>query len=497
VYIANGASSGGAILEVSFSGGVSDLDIPGLINPQGLAVDAAGNLYFSDLGAHTLGLVQNGGTVLAFAGSGAASDSADSGPAALAGIASPLGVAYDGAGNVYVADSSETAANGGLILKINGTQADMVFGSVPSGQTSSPTRVTLLNTGAGTVEITSDVLGGVNMADFTLGEECELQLPPAGSCDLSATFKPSLLGAENATLTLTAKTPGGSSSTLTVQLSGTGGAQQQAAAPTFNPPAGTYNGGQTVAMSSITPNAVIYYTTDGSTPTTSSTQYSTPIGVTASETLNALATAPGYINSTVATAAYTITYTTTGTFTFTGQPAGGGTHTLQFPQDGPQPSEARPVRRWIPLQVRRPWPCLFNLPGATTRRSRSRRTLLRQMEGPGTARTLLVKPQLHAPSRQPRRAPLLTSHSLKQGLRAPSPRGSMPAPGDWRKLKARPLALLAARLLCFSLVWYGASAESSRPALSSACSQSWFRPASCSRAATHPSRVSRLRRHPQ
>jgi len=324
VYIANGASSGGAILEVSFSGGVSDLDIPGLINPQGLAVDAAGNLYFSDLGAHTLGLVQNGGTVLAFAGSGAASDSADSGPAALAGIASPLGVAYDGAGNVYVADSSETAANGGLILKINGTQADMVFGSVPSGQTSSPTRVILLNTGAGTVEITSDVLGGVNMADFTLGEECELQLPPAGSCDLSATFKPSLLGAENATLTLTAKTPGGSSSTLTVQLSGTGGAQQQAAAPTFNPPAGTYNGGQTVAMSSITPNAVIYYTTDGSTPTTSSTQYSTPIGVTASETLNALATAPGYINSTVATAAYTITYTTTGTFTFTGQPAGGG-----------------------------------------------------------------------------------------------------------------------------------------------------------------------------
>jgi hypothetical protein len=176
------------------------------------------------------------------------------------------------------------------------------------------------------VEITSDVLGGVNMADFTLGEECELQLPPAGSCDLSATFKPSLLGAENATLTLTAKTPGGSSSTLTVQLSGTGGAQQQAAAPTFNPPAGTYNGGQTVAMSSITPNAVIYYTTDGSTPTTSSTQYSTPIGVTASETLNALATAPGYINSTVATAAYTITYTTTGTFTFTGQPAGGGEH---------------------------------------------------------------------------------------------------------------------------------------------------------------------------
>ncbi len=81
-----------------------------------------------------------------------------------------------------------------------------------------------------------------------------------------------------------------------------------AATPTFSPPAGTYTSTQTVTITSNipTPNGGIYYTTDGSTPTTASPQYTAPLSLTASETIRAFAAASGYQNSPVATATYTI-----------------------------------------------------------------------------------------------------------------------------------------------------------------------------------------------
>ena len=80
------------------------------------------------------------------------------------------------------------------------------------------------------------------------------------------------------------------------------------AAPTFTPPSGTYSAAPTVTISTTTsPSAAIYYTTDGSTPTTSSTEYSGPITVSATETLKAIATVTGYpVPSAVGSAAYTI-----------------------------------------------------------------------------------------------------------------------------------------------------------------------------------------------
>jgi hypothetical protein len=88
--------------------------------------------------------------------------------------------------------------------------------------------------------------------------------------------------------------------TLTITPIGT------AATPTITPAAGTYTSAQSVAIKDTTKGAVIYYTADGETPTTTSTKYTGAISVKATETIKAIAVVTGYTNSAVATAAYTI-----------------------------------------------------------------------------------------------------------------------------------------------------------------------------------------------
>ena len=79
------------------------------------------------------------------------------------------------------------------------------------------------------------------------------------------------------------------------------------AAPTFSVASGSYNSVQTVSIPDATAGAAIYFTTNGTVPTASSTAYTGPIKVSSTETLMAVAIAPGDASSTVATAAYTIT----------------------------------------------------------------------------------------------------------------------------------------------------------------------------------------------
>ena len=78
------------------------------------------------------------------------------------------------------------------------------------------------------------------------------------------------------------------------------------ATPTFSLAAGAYTSAQTVSINDATPGATIYYTTNGTAPTTGSTVYTGAITVSASETLEAIATAPGYLQSAAASAAFTI-----------------------------------------------------------------------------------------------------------------------------------------------------------------------------------------------
>ena len=80
-----------------------------------------------------------------------------------------------------------------------------------------------------------------------------------------------------------------------------------AATPKFTPAPGTYTTTQAVTLTDATKSATIYYTVDGSQPTTKSSVYAKAISVAATETINAIATATGYSSSATATATYTIT----------------------------------------------------------------------------------------------------------------------------------------------------------------------------------------------
>jgi hypothetical protein len=84
--------------------------------------------------------------------------------------------------------------------------------------------------------------------------------------------------------------------------------QQRVATPTFSPAGGTYVLNLTVSIADATPGATIYYTTDGSTPTTSSAVYTGSIVLLplTTTTIKAIAVAPGQSQSLVASATYTV-----------------------------------------------------------------------------------------------------------------------------------------------------------------------------------------------
>jgi hypothetical protein len=130
--------------------------------------------------------------------------------------------------------------------------------------------------------------------------------------------------------------------------------QQAAAMPTFSPAAGTYLSAQAVTIGDTTSGTTIYYTTDGTTPTTASSVYSGPITVSANETLQAIAVGTGYTTSPASSAAYVVapllpaptfiaaagTYSTTQSVTISDATAG---TTIYYTTNGTTPTTASSV----------------------------------------------------------------------------------------------------------------------------------------------------------
>src|SRR5712691_11729720 len=145
----------------------------------------------------------------------------------------------------------------------------------------------------------------VTISDATIGATIHYTTDGSTPTTSSPVYSGALTFTQTTTLNAMAAASGMTdsavaSATYTIQQ------QQQVATPTFSPGGGTYTGSVTVTISDATSGATIHYTTDGSTPTTSSAVYSGALTFTQTTTLKAMAAASGMTNSGVASATYTI-----------------------------------------------------------------------------------------------------------------------------------------------------------------------------------------------
>ena len=93
--------------------------------PRGVAADTSGNIYIADSRDHRIRLIDSNGMITTLAGTGQSGYDGDGGPATLARLDHPEGVAVDGAGNVYIADSANHRVRkidtAGMISTLAGT----------------------------------------------------------------------------------------------------------------------------------------------------------------------------------------------------------------------------------------------------------------------------------------------------------------------------------------------------------------------------------------
>jgi hypothetical protein len=125
--------------------------------------------------------------------------------------------------------------------------------------------------------------------------------------------------------------------------------------PTFNPVPGAYTAAQNVSITTTTSGATIHYTVDGTNPTTTSPVYSSPVAITSTTTLKAIAVKSGMSNSTIQSGLYSINAAAVATPEFSPAP---GTYssgqlvsittetvgaTIHYTLDGTTPTSASPV----------------------------------------------------------------------------------------------------------------------------------------------------------
>jgi sugar lactone lactonase YvrE len=95
------------------------------VGPSAVALDAAGNLYISQQGAHVIRRLSPNGIITTIAGTGTAGYSGDGGPATQAQMRAPIGIASDSAGNLYIAEQPNNiirkVSTAGIITTVAGT----------------------------------------------------------------------------------------------------------------------------------------------------------------------------------------------------------------------------------------------------------------------------------------------------------------------------------------------------------------------------------------
>jgi uncharacterized protein (TIGR03437 family) len=179
LYIAAGfiyKVSNGTITTVAGYGNPSTGDggpavIAGLHNPAGVTVDSSGSVYIADTGDHLIRKISNG---IITTVAGTCCNQANNGLATSAALNSPQGIAIDASGNLYIADNQADA-----ILKVSGGLITTIAGGAGGfGGDNGPATSALLDLPTG---IAVDSAGNVYFADSG-NNRIRMLVPSGPSC---------------------------------------------------------------------------------------------------------------------------------------------------------------------------------------------------------------------------------------------------------------------------------------------------------------------------
>ena len=144
-----------------YSGDTGQATKAQLDGPSHLSVDAAGNLFIAETGNNVVRKVAPDGIITTYAGTGTAGFSGDTGPATSAQLSQPQGVAVDAAGNLFIVDTSNSRVRkvtpGGIITTVAGNGL-----AGYTGDTGSATSASIRNP----LGLAVDAMGDLFIADY-------------------------------------------------------------------------------------------------------------------------------------------------------------------------------------------------------------------------------------------------------------------------------------------------------------------------------------------
>ncbi len=215
-------------LGAGFSGDTGPATGAQLNSPFAIAVDHADNIFIADTNNQVIREVTAAdGNINTVAGTpGTAGFFGDGGAASAAQLSSPQGLAIDGAGDLLLADSANNRVRS--IANFTSVAAVPVASFNPNSVTflpqplniaSNSTVVTLTNNGGAALTGITISIGGADPGDFSQTHTCPGSLSAGLNCTITVTFKPTVVGARSAWVSIADNSLG---HPQTVTLSGNG-----------------------------------------------------------------------------------------------------------------------------------------------------------------------------------------------------------------------------------------------------------------------------------
>jgi sugar lactone lactonase YvrE len=231
IYAAARTANNSSIIKVTAAGVASELSFPGITpaigGPQGVAVDAMGNIYVVDTGNNRIVRLTTTGVASALGISGLPV------PTTLGSFL--FGVTLDPLGNLYIPDFDNSR-----LVFVNVSSGVLAFPNTDVGSSSSPQTATVANLGDQPLVFAAVPAYTVNFSEDTGDENlCALStsLSPGTLCDVSVEFTPQSAGSLSTGIVVTNNSLNLTATTQNVAVSGTGivAADATAVAVSTNP----------------------------------------------------------------------------------------------------------------------------------------------------------------------------------------------------------------------------------------------------------------------